>query len=521
MVRAGLRRFNGGGEGDDGLLASGVVGSRTWQLRRLDGFGPAGSVLVFSAHSSIGSGPGDSCFGMVQLDDTRAILVGTSAAGEHRFAWGLAPRRAAAVWVSDETEATHEATVDGVAVDGRLPFVAVLGAVAIPAMVRAVDRNNGQVAATSLRPTAPTDTGLSSRLHSRALPTSIQRPDRNAIIEGRVDDHEWYFTASRTGDDLALGMSIRAPSGGGSSSGAGPIPTPTRACRIGVTGSGSSGDCWHLHGWADLTIDRISLCTRSGDVVNVPMGGQHLDLGVGLFAIALPNDARGLTLEAFDVDGRLVDRCWLASSLAMTEASIEQSTEIRRRAQSPPPTAVETLWEQVVGEALPAPESDQGSKVIGPLDTDELLRRWPLRPILRPADDAHAWTIVARHFHSERWQSVDLSVSTILGPGAGELDLDRPVIDDGSIIITQGVWWAEPPGHRDPPNTTARGQPARLDVYTRQKNNFEEITLNWDEAAADIDPTLHGLSIAIRAHPLHHTPEQILELANRLQPHIG
>lgn len=322
MVKTGLLRF---GEDDGrGLLASGELDGLKWHLRHIEQFGSGGPMLVFSAHSSTGAPPGDSCFGMVRLKAAKSLLVGASAAGDHRFVWGLASGDAVATRVLDEAGGSQDAPLDGVSIDGLRPFVVVADPAAIPAEVRALDRSGGAVASQSFRPLPLADTGLASRLERGAPTSSFERGRGTVVAEGRVDEHAWWFTADRRGDELTVGMTNAGPTGGGSSSGTGPVPQPTPACRLGVSGSGSSHACWHLHGWVAPEVDRLVLHLRSGDAVELALAGGELELGVSLFAVTLPNDVLGHTLEAFDSHGGLIDRCWLPSALAMTDAKVEE-----------------------------------------------------------------------------------------------------------------------------------------------------------------------------------------------------
>lgn len=320
MVKVGLLRF--GDDNGRGLLASGDVDGLKWHLRYIERFGSSGPVLVFTAQASTGAAPADSCFGMVRLDRAGPLVVGVSAAGEHRFVWGLASRDAVATRVLDEAGGSQDAPVDGIPVDGLGSFVVVADANAIPAQVQALDRSGDVIASQSFRPLPTTETDLTSRLERGASTSPFEHAGGTVLTKGRIDEHAWWFTADHRADELTVGMTITGPAGGGSSSGAGPVPQPTPACRVGVSGCGSSNHCWHLHGWAAPEVDRLVLHVHTGDALELPVAGREFDLGVGLFAVALPNDVLGHSLEAFDGDGALVDRCWLTSALATIEASI-------------------------------------------------------------------------------------------------------------------------------------------------------------------------------------------------------
>lgn len=321
MVKVGLLPF--GDDNGRGLLASGELGGLQWHLWHIEQFGSDGPILVFTAQSNTGLAAADSCFGMARLERAGSLVVGVSAAVDQRFVWGLASRDAEAISVLDEAGASHDAPVGGISIDGLEPFVVVVDAIGIPAQVQAMDRSGVVTASQSFRPVPSTDTGLASRLQRSALTESFGHTGQTVVAVGRVDGQDWWFTADRRGNELTVGMTHMGLTGGGSSSSTGPVPQPTRACRVGISGSGSSYECWNLHGWAAPEVDRLVLHFRSGDAVELPLGGGKLQLGVSLFGIALPNDVLGHTLEAYDRHGVLIDRCWLASALAMTDASIQ------------------------------------------------------------------------------------------------------------------------------------------------------------------------------------------------------
>ena len=498
------------GDDDTSLIARGDVDGLEWYLRRVAM--PGREQLLFAATRHDDGNTGG-CAGFLPLNGPEP-LVAVEAADVVRFAWGVAPKGSALVQVVDEMGRRHEMAPDEErTMDGRGSFVLVLPADAIPRSVVFVDNAGAALAGVAALPRRQPDEERAARVESVASPTGVVEL---LTASGSLDDVTWTYELRRSGDDIVNRFATRGPRGGGAGGGgSGRAPQPGPARRVAVSGTGGGGGLWHLQGWVDPSVGELDLTLADGRVIRSRPFGDELELDVRFFAFCLRENERARMLEGFDSGGQLVDRCWLRSKVSTTESWLDDAQAKRRRAAQPVPSPVADLWREVTGQDMP-PIVDvsnfRGS------DATAGGERWPFEPTLTVAPELASThgpvesRVFAHQVMNRYHRMVGFSLQTVIGspPVAG---LDTA---EGAIVMSQGVWWSDPPGQRDEPNTTVRGHPAHFASYTAEVNNLESLELSWIEPATAVPEPFEGIGISLRCHPRHHSRETLFAIAESL-----
>ena len=461
-------------------------------------------------------------FGAVQPLAGSPLAFAIAVVRERAVVLGLASDDAVAVRVTDAMGEPTVQAVEGRELDRGSAFVVVLPPRVEPVVVESLGRDG----ATMCRePVVPQPTGardIAERIRVRAVTRDHGRASGTIVLEGSVDDAAWEYGIAVSPDGtLHVDFQLSHDGGGGGSSAAGLAPQPGPGKRLRVDGVGTTGDTWHLTGWADPAITEVVLHLRSGERLRLPTAGRELALGYVVLAVALPGAAAVVVAEGYDENGRRVAWEDLRGSVAWVEGSMAKHRERHARASAPVPGSMRALWHTALGTALeearpPHRRAGARTRIVRRANRTDVATRWPIRPLLVPFDrDAPAgrWVLEGKH---DRWE-----IGQVVGVGTvwfGGPDLDEdPDPDDriallarGVIILRQFVTWSDPQAVRDPPNTFVRGRPAALSELTAEANNADLLTFHWQEPVVEgLTEPLSGLWLSAEAHPRRHSVEDI------------
>lgn len=496
---------------DRSLVAKGSAGGLDWYLRQFEVHGRR--QIVFAATHPEHQHAPRGCAGILLLDGEEP-LFGVEAAEGVRFVWGLAPHGCMRVRVTDENDDPYEVAPDaGKAVDIREPFVLVLPAEAIPRVVSFIDAHGAVRASVTASDRRQV---VEDRPVQVETTVSASGAVARVAASGLLDDITWTHELRRSGDQIDDEFFFRGTPGGGGGGGSGGVPVPTQARRIAVSGSGGGGGTWHVHGWSDPSITEIDLVLADGQVLRTRPFGEELGVGARFFAFCLRDTDRPRMLEGFDPASRLVDRCWLRSKVSTTEGWLDEANVKKRRAAEPIPPSVAAVWRQVTGQDL-APV-DEVTTLLGEEPVTAPADRWPFTPVFTVAPDTAAShgpldaRVIAHQHRSPYQRMVAFALETSIGPRPAS----GPDTAEGAVVLSQDVWWSNPRGHRDNPNTTVRGRPAHFASYTAEVNNFEGLELSWIEPAPSLPAPFEGIAITLRADPRYHSQETLFAIAESL-----
>jgi hypothetical protein len=416
-----------------------------------------------------------------------------SFATAERVAWGLVPSEAIAVRVVLGEGGAVEGAVLAPDFDGRAAFCVELPHDRWPSRLVVIDRAGTVIRDDDLLPSAESSGAfVGEGVEVRSVDRDGGPAVGSVVGEGAVGDVRWEYGVHQVGAELHTFWRSRSPTGGGSSSGSEPTPA-VPASTLRVQGCGAVGSVWRFEALAGLGIDRGVVHLATGETIELPLLGRHLDLGFGYLSVSLPLTARAVVLDGVDADGNLIDRVWLTSHLSWMNTMLDRQAEDALLAAAPLSEAVLRRWSSVFPGIPPS------SSVEVDVDDQQVRDRWPIRPLLIPPGNGR-WTLGGHHHRFPINQVVGISL----------------VWQAATVVLAQSIAWLTKAGTRDEANVHVRGRPGRLDVFTAGVNNIDEITLTWHEPGEGLEP-FTGVWITIAGHPAQITVEEMTALAETLR----
>lgn len=427
--------------------------------------------------------------------------------------WGLVDSAAVAVRV----DGSRTAPTIGPDLDGSLAFVVALPAGSEPTAIEAIGRDGLVLAREAAVPEPEALTEIAERIEVRVGGDGAGHADGTVVASGRVDDMEWEYgiTVGPTEVQTSFHTWHQGGFGGGGSS-SGPHPPADASQPVRIDGWGASGAAWHLTGWALPEVNHLVVQLRSGERVTVPTAGRDLGLAAAPFAVAFPDDAVAVVVDAYEVAGTRVARVHLRGRLHGLEDTMAAHRERRAQASGPVPAEVRVLWERILGESL----HDEA-----PMGTVQVVRQWanpdqwPVRPLLVPATPGR-WAVHGERYRSESAQGAGFQLTWVGGTNVSEdpdpTDWAR-LLEVGAVLLHEGIGWNAPPGMREDPTTTVRGRPAVLWEHTQAANNIDQIRLSWYEPTTSAIAPLDGVWCDVAVDPRYMDLDRLRRFAEALQ----
>ncbi|HEY2331911.1 MAG TPA: hypothetical protein VGH94_08310 [Acidimicrobiales bacterium] len=512
----------GAGWADDLEVASGRIVRVPWMLTwNAESNRPRGLRLlageVLDRLEPLNGSPIDSCVDVIE---------------EHAVVWGLVAPDVVAVRVVDADGTEIVEPVLGPDLDGSSAFLVVLPPERDPVTVESITSDAGVIRREAGLPEPTGASDISRRVQVRVTNRDGGPARGTIVLEGSVDVEErWEYAVALDGDEVHSHFQLWNPRGGGGGGSRGPRPHPSETRLMGLGGGGTNGGTWHLQGWADPAVSEVVVHLRSGEQVRLPTAGRDLDAGFVVFAMALPDEARGLALDGHDHTGHRLARLHIRQHLSGIEASIEDHRQQLERAAEPVPAEVRATWEEVLGipfvdhapgDSVPADRAE----VIQHLDRRAVLARWPARPLLLPPvddPDHERWMFHARNHRGELNHSLGIHLVCYWGrdlPDQPDPNRWEGPLAAGAILLRQALPLVEPLGTPEPPNTSVRGCPAVLWEHTAAANGLDHTWIMWFEPEVGV---AHGLGrwCSVEADPRRHSLEAVRRFVEDLAPFPG
>jgi hypothetical protein len=500
-------------------VANGEIRGVPWSLRWSSIGGPQDGLQFHS----------DKAFGLLRPRADAAVTMTVNRVEEHAVVWGLVGADVIAVRVITHDGDATVGSVLGPDVEGSSAFLVILPPGREPEAVEVVDARGSALHRESVVPEPSNRGDVAARIDVTVISSRPVAAGETVILEGRVDDAAWKFAVSVRSDELRTDFELWDRRGGGGGRCSGPMPQPGPDRRLDVLETGTSDGLWHLTGWADPAATAVELHLRSGERLNLPTAGQHLDLGFVLFAVALPGEAVALVADAVAADGSRLARLDLRGNLSWPEPVLAKHRDDRRRAGAPVPTEIRQLWEATLETSFeeaspPHPRTGASTTASRPLIAADLAGQWPVRPLLIPTpsgSSSERWILHGEHHRGGISQGVGLGLLWYGGPDLPDEpspDDWRAILERGGLILRQYVTWHEPEGDREPPNTNVRGRPGTLWEHNLDVNNIDHLALHWHEpATVGLHSPLSGVWCATEAHPQHHRVNDLRRFTEELR----